>query len=650
MTFHGLHTAQYVTGRELGRGGEGTVYELQNHSAIVLKKYNEPLTQEKINKLQLMVSMRSKDIEAYAAWPTDLVLDANGTICGFVMKKLTGYVPLHMIFSPMDRKKLFPDKGYNFLVHVARNLATAFYKLHEAGLVVGDVNEGNILISSSGLVAFIDCDSFQVKGADNYFFCEVGVPRYTPPELLKEGSFEKVIRTVNTDSFSLAILVFQLLFLGRHPFAGKNKSAADIDEETAIRKHEFAYSLENKKKKLFPPNDSFSITNLPAPLVTLFHQAFETESRPVPGEWIKTLDALLAEMITCTTSRLHTYPSQMQECPWCWFKNTRGILYFIDDSYLHASTSLGDIESFVNGFHLDKLELDKWDAPLTHPQLSPTPIDKKFRRYRDLNIAASLACAIIFLLLYRSSASKSQLLLTCAITTPFLMYRFSPFAFKLKEELDQRIASHKKLEERLNTLIREYDYPADSANYKAGLDKLNKFVHDFRKLPEEEERRKKIMEENVYNEQLDYFLVRFDIEHHHIPSFGAAKKAALYNNGIRNAADIHKLQHTKVPGIGPKNMQVLLSWQRQLSSQFVYIPDNYKLSNGMDQVDQDMGRIKTQLEHLIRKEYQSLTYLKQNITSRNLVLKRQINEISVKTTQIEIDKGNFKRFISFIAR
>src|SRR6185437_4759592 len=131
----------------------------------------------------------------------------------------------------------------------------------------------NILISSSGLVAFIDCDSFQVKGSDKYFFCEVGVPRYTPPELLKERSFENITRTINTDGFSLAVLIFQLLFLGRHPFAGKNKLAADFDEETAIRKREFAYSLENKKKKLFPPTDSFSMSNLPDQVVGLFHRA-----------------------------------------------------------------------------------------------------------------------------------------------------------------------------------------------------------------------------------------------------------------------------------------------------------------------------------------------------------------------------------------
>ncbi|MCW3123085.1 MAG: protein kinase [Flavipsychrobacter sp.] len=646
MTFHGLHNEQYVTGRELGRGGEGTVYELQNHSALVLKKYNEPLTAEKISKLQLMVAMRSKDIEAFAAWPTDLVLDNADKICGFIMKKLTGYVPLHMIFSPMDRKKLFPDKGYNFLVHVARNLATAFYKLHEAGLVVGDVNEGNILISSSGIIAFIDCDSFQVKGNKNYFFCEVGVPRYTPPELLKEGSFEHIIRTVNTDSFSLAVLVFQLLFLGRHPFAGKNRSAADIDEETAIRKHEFAYSLENKKKRLSPPNDSFSITNLPAPVVSLFHQAFEHDKRPAPADWIKALDSLLADMITCSESRLHTYPAQMQECPWCWFKKTRGILYFIDDSYLQAHTILADIESFVNGFHLEKLELEKWSDAPAFQSLIPTPVEKKYRNYKAWNIGVSITAFIACILFYFTSSASHRWMLSCAIFLPILIYKFSPWSVKLKAELSRLTDTHIKMQEQLNKLILEHDTPADSNNYSAGLNNLNKYVHDFRRLPDELERRKKIMEESVYNEQLDYFLFRFDIEGHQIPSFGAAKKTALYNSGIRNAADIHKLQTTKVPGIGPKNIQVLLSWQRQLSTQFVYIPDNYKIAIGMERVTHDIAQIRVRLEQLIRKEYQAVNYLKQNITNRSLILKRQINDLSVRTQQAAIDKAHFADFMS----
>lgn len=642
MTYKGLNNEQYVTGRELGKGGEGVVYEIQQQSALVLKKYNEPLAGDKTDKLKHMIAMRSAGIEAYAAWPVDLVSDDKGIVCGFVMRKLSGYVPLHMIFSPMDRKKLFPDKGYNFLVHIARNLATAFFKLHEAGLVIGDVNEGNILINASGLVAFIDCDSFQVKGADHYFFCEVGVPRYTPPELLKEGSFKKVIRTINTDSFSLGVLIFQLLFLGRHPFAGKNKLAADFDEETAIRKREFAYSLENKRKKLFPPNDSFSITGLSDDLVALFHRAFEQDARPLPADWIKALDNQLKDMVTCGVSRLHTFPSKMTDCPWCYFQSNRGILYFLDDSYLQAATAFGDIEAFVNGFNIEKLELKKWDSNPDYSTVTATPVDKRFSRYTTFMWTS--ICMLVVYAIVSFALHLNPFAAIAAVFLSFIIYIYSPWALKLKAELKRRELIHKQLKGNLESLIREYNYPADSGTYSKGLELLHKYVHDFRRLPEEFERRRKLMEERIYNEQLGAYLSRFDIEHHEIPSFGTVKKAALLTNGIRTAADISKLNAARVPGIGPKNLQVLLSWQRQLASGFLYIPDHGQLAMKLQEVSNEVSKIKSTLESLIRKEYQSLNYIKLNITNRAAILERQINEIALKTHIAGLDLEAFRNY------
>jgi DNA-binding helix-hairpin-helix protein with protein kinase domain len=643
MMFHGLHSERYVTSRELGRGGEGTVFELQNHPGIVLKKYNEPLTDEKISKLRKMVAMRSPAIESYAAWPIDVVTDDRGITCGFVMRKLAGYVPLHRVFSPMDRKKLFPEKGYNFLAHVARNLSAAFFKLHEAGLVVGDVNEGNILISSSGLVSFIDCDSFQVKSDNGYFFCEVGVPRYTPPELLKGGSFDSIIRTANTDSFSLAVLVFQLLFLGRHPFAGKHKLAADIDEEAAIRKHEFAYSLENKKKKLSPPADSFSISNLPDHLVRLFHQAFEQDERPAPADWIRALDELLAGMVTCGESALHTYPEKLAECPWCAFRKTRGILYFLDDSYIKASVLLSDIESFVNGFQPEKLELKKWEGAVALPPPAPSPVENKYRTYRALQIGISALVAAAGMA-FSFSDHTHIWAISLAVFLPVIIYKYSPWAIRLRAELSRRTDYHKRLEERLRNMIAEHDNSPDTNSYAKGLDILSRLIHDFRRLPDELEHRKKIMEEQLYNEQLDWFLYRFDVAGHTIPSFGAAKKDALIGSGIRTAADISKLQTLKVPGIGPKNREILFSWRRQLSTEFVYIPDSYKIASGLQRVNSEIEKIKANLELLIRKEYQALNYLKINITSRAVVLEKQIIDLSIATRQAAVDRDAFRAY------
>lgn len=641
MRYRGLNSEQYVTSRELGRGGEGTVYELSSHPGLVLKHYNEPLTTDKTNKLRQMVAMKNSNIEAYAAWPQDLILDDYGMFCGFVMKKLSGYVPLHMIFSPLDRKRMFPDKGYNFLMHVARNLATAFYKLHEAGLIVGDVNEGNILVSSSGLVAFIDCDSFQVKGTSGYFYCEVGVPRYTPPELLKLGSFEQVVRTVNTDSFSLAVLIFQLLFLGRHPFAGRHRSAADLDEETAIRQKQFAYSLDNKKRKLSPPNDSLPITSLDDAIVAHFHQAFELDERPVPAQWITALDHQLSELVTCAASRLHTYPSKLEECPWCKFRRERGIMYFLDDSYLHANTILSDIESFVNGFKLEKLELKKWNGQLIFPNLTARPIEKKFFRYRAIKIWGSILTVALGYILFNVSFSW---LLFCAIVIPVL-FRFSPWAKKLQAERARRKNEFERLHKQLHKLIADYDHPADLDIYNKQLTLLQKYVHDFRRLPDELERRKKVMEEEVYNEQLDNFLRRFYLDEHAITSFGPAKKNSLLTHGIRTAADIAKLQSVKVPGIGPANIEILRSWRRQLANEFVYIPDDYEIRTKMQGVNGDVARIKTNLESAIRKEYQSLNYIKLNIANRSSILERQVNDVAAMTYQAEVDMLEFRRRI-----
>lgn len=395
----------YVLGPALGQGGEGTVYEINNHPSKVVKLYNQPST-DRTGKLRYMVSLAGTAVQNYAAWPVDLITDSAGQATGFVMKKLAGAVPLHKLFSPIDRKRIFPDKGYNFLVHVSRNLALAFHNLHAAGVVAGDVNEGNVLVDAKGMVSFIDCDSFQLQNGVEVYFCEVGVPRYTPPELLERGSFQNVLRTPGTDSFSMAVLLFQLLFLGRHPFAGKNTTREDIDEETAIRRHYFAYSQRSRDKKLLPPPNSLGLDMLPEPLIDFFHRSFEGRShRPAPADWIRELEPFLKEMITCSHTRLHTYPGRLPRCPWCEFKQKTGALYFLDDSYLHAGSMLQDVEGFVNGFQVEKIRLPERNAYYVNPSLKAAPIHRKF--YWDKHLAwivpVLIVAVAIWIALYLSA-------------------------------------------------------------------------------------------------------------------------------------------------------------------------------------------------------------------------------------------------------
>jgi len=642
VTYKGNNDS-YTALREIGRGGEGQVYELVNKPTLVLKLYSESLSTERIAKLRLMVSLNSSQIDQYTAWPKDIVVNNQGDVCGFVMKKLTKYVPLHNLFSPMDRKRLFPDKGYNFLVHVARNLAVAFHSLHSDGIIVGDVNEGNILVNGQGMIAFIDCDSFQVKDGNRFHYCEVGVPRYTAPELLVKTTFESVIRTSNTDTFSMAILLFQLLFLGRHPFAGKHNSSEDIDEEKAIKEQWFAYSLTNKHQKLLPPNDSLPLKTVSISLQDLFHQSFEqTESRPLPAKWVAALDDFQREMVHCTVSPLHNYPKSFENCPWCAFKEKRNILYFLDDSYLQHFPAEKDFEEFINGFKVKKLSFPKLELnDKGLKSLKPKPLDEQFKKDFNNQNKVLLLFLVIGLLSWYLISWKSLLTLPLVYVLNYLL----PWRKRLIKELELREKKLNQLEINLDKAIGNYNKPPELRSYEKAIHKINQLVKRYQNMPEELLKRQKKMEQKVYDVQFHSFLAGFRINDYEFPGMGASRMASFYAAGIYTAADIDKLKTTKLVGIGPKFIQMFLSWQRKMSSSFVYHPDNDLLLKEYRGIVVTMNQEKQQLEADIKSTFQSIKFMETSLKAKQLQLQQNITMLKRQSVQAELDLNEFGVFL-----
>jgi DNA-binding helix-hairpin-helix protein with protein kinase domain len=612
MVLKGSNGEVYSLGREVGRGGEGLVYELRSHPELVLKQYNEPLDEQKIAKLRLMAAMRTPALDTHAAWPHDLIQDESNTYCGFVMRKLVGYVPLHMLFSPMERKKLFPTMGYNFLVHVARNLVAAFHKLHEAGVVAGDINEGNILVDQNGLVAFIDCDSFQIQSGDTYCFCEVGIPRYTPPELLTLGSFDEVIRTVNTDSFSISILVFQLLFMGRHPFAGVNKTGIDFDEVAAILNGEFAYSLRRPNKVLQPPENALSITNLPEGVARLFHRAFESQERPTPKEWIAALDELIGGIVYCTVDRVHNYPAQAGECPWCYFADKKGVSFFLDRS--SERTKIGaHISHFINGFAIQELDIQEWSPPVLSAPVSPQ-VTGGFRPRLQAGwwLLGSLVL-FAFLAFWNSQTLGGAVFGVVSMGAVFVVFLGIVYAVlrwpvrrnlkATRRELSNTVAALDACLESINKL-------AEVRRLKRSLQQLRYAIEEYRKLPVHLDIWKLDAEEQYYNELLNAYLQDFQLDDYEIASLGATRKSALKNHGINTAADIQALHTIKIPGIGPKKVQLLFDWQRQMAANFVYRPDPQELAAIAAKVTTQAAIEARKQEADITQQYQALNGIK----------------------------------------
>lgn len=208
-------------GRGLGKGGEGSVYELPDLPKQAAKLYHKPLDAKKQAKLSFMARSSNQELEQFTAWPQATLHEhAGGPVIGFLMPKMSSRAELHMVYGPAHRKKDYPRFGWDFLLFVARNVATCMDIVHRQGHVLGDVNQSSFMAARDSTVILIDTDSFQVNANGALHLCEVGVAYFTPPELQGTTNFKVVPRTQNHDNFGLALLVFHLLFGGRHPYAG----------------------------------------------------------------------------------------------------------------------------------------------------------------------------------------------------------------------------------------------------------------------------------------------------------------------------------------------------------------------------------------------------------------------------------------------
>ena len=317
-------------GKELGRGGEGAVYDIRGRPDFVAKVYLKPKPAGHDEKLAAMVAMAEPKLLGLAAWPTSTLHGPSGTTLGFVMPKIAGHSPVFKLYGPKLRLHEFPKADWRFLIHAAANTARAFSTVHAAGLVIGDVNHGNLVVGADATVRLIDCDSFQVSKGFRRWFCEVGVGTHQPPEM-QLPSYAGVVRTLNHDNFGLAVIIFQMLCMGRHPFAGRHLGSGNPPTiEEAITKSQYAYSRDQRRTMMAPPPGSLPIDALTPDLQAMFEVAFapSAANRPSGDRWVSALQQLAANLRECTQNQAHRYLSKLPHCPWCQIEAASGVPLF----------------------------------------------------------------------------------------------------------------------------------------------------------------------------------------------------------------------------------------------------------------------------------------------------------------------------------
>jgi serine/threonine protein kinase len=310
-------------------GGEGAIYEVPHYPDLVAKVYHaQRRTPERIAKLQIMVADPPVNPTEHLnhpsiAWPTELLRDtATNQLVGFVMPRVRQMLPLSEVYNPRARRRQLPLFNYRYLVRTARNLCAAVQAVHQAGYVIGDLNESNVLVSDQALVTLVDADSFQVRDPETgvVYRSLVGKPEYTPPEL-QGCSFAEVDRSPEHDAFALAVLIFRLLMEGFHPFDGVYRGRDEPPEMGArIRNGYFPYARGRTRIEPSPLAPPFEMLHpdLQALFVRCFAEGHRNRSvRPRVEDWLEALEGAEDALQQCGRNEQHYYWGHLAGCPWC---------------------------------------------------------------------------------------------------------------------------------------------------------------------------------------------------------------------------------------------------------------------------------------------------------------------------------------------
>ncbi|WP_288625204.1 hypothetical protein [uncultured Brachyspira sp.] len=255
---------------QLGRqGGEGTVYECNIQNKVCKIYHPERTTKFRADKL---VEMLKKKIKIRGVcWPEEILYNDKKNFVGYLMNKAKGH-KLQIFMNPMEIKDKFPNWRRKQLVDLCISILEIVEQLHKSNIIIGDINANNILVEDYNKVYFIDCDSFQI----GHYPCPVGTAEFTPREI-QGKKYSEFLRTKEHDMFAVTILIFMILFLGKHPYSCKGGGSPAEN----VRKGNFPYKFGDRKGEDVPDgNWKFIWNNLPRKMKEIFEGCFADNKKP----------------------------------------------------------------------------------------------------------------------------------------------------------------------------------------------------------------------------------------------------------------------------------------------------------------------------------------------------------------------------------
>lgn len=558
-------------GERIGRGGEGEVFVLSDDPNRAVKVYTVANLDQREQKVDSMVRMGLSQKSQLVAFPQGVARDQSGRFRGFVMQLVRDHKPLFELYSPGARKQNFPSADYRFLVRAALNTARAVASVHATGCVIGDINHSGILVSKSATAALIDADSFQVSDGARQFLCAVGVPEYTPPEL-QGKSLSGTVRSQNHDAFGLAVAIFQLLAMGRHPFIGAY-SKGEMPMERAITELRFAYSR-LRNVGMIPPPGAITLEDFPANVSGAFERAFgspDQASRPTAMEWVGLLEGLEKSLKQCSTNKLHHFSASATSCPWCRMEQRLHVVLFVP-TFADFAPPAGS-PGGAGDFNLAQIwaRIEALQLP-TRASVQPSFASLSLQPSSEALEAGQGDLPWNKILLIGGGIALTLLL------PPVFFIGLAMIYFGWNAS-DDNSGKKGRFVQKFTAASAQLNAALDNWETRCGLDRIEtlkaeliEFKWDLETIPAQQSAAIAKYQSDRQALQRQDYLERFRIRDQKISGIGPTKLATLASYGIETAADVTDAQVLAVPGFGPVNSRPLIEWANSCARGFVYNP------------------------------------------------------------------------------
>ncbi len=303
---------------KLGEGGQGVVYRAElDGKYYALKWYTKPCKREFYENLNNTIKI-GPPTGAFL-WPMYLT-EWKDKHFGYIMELRP---PEYHNFSHFLLARSHFAK-ISAMINAALQISNAFRELHRQGYSYQDINDGNFFINpQNGNILICDNDNIAPYGKNLGI---AGKCRYMAPEVV----LRKNLPNANSDRFSLAVILFMLLF-NSHPLEGRLIAAIPCLTDEMERRFYgtspvFIFDPENDANRPVMGIHTNAIRRwplFPQLIRDSFIHAFSSghvhnpNMRNPENEWQKIFLRLRDQLVVCTCATESFLGDKNSFCPGC---------------------------------------------------------------------------------------------------------------------------------------------------------------------------------------------------------------------------------------------------------------------------------------------------------------------------------------------